>query len=43
MAYYARQAVHDESLGKAEDMLNQFEIDTGRMLHEKEVVTRQTH
>jgi HAMP domain-containing protein len=43
MAYYARQAVHDESLGKVEDMLNQFEIDTGRMLHEKEVVTRQTH
>ena len=43
MFYYARQAVHDESLGKAEDILDQFEIAVGQKLHEIEVITRQTH
>ena len=43
MFYYARQAVHDESLGKAEDILDQFEIAVGQKLHGIEVITRQTH
>ena len=43
MFYYARQAVHDESLGKAEDILDKFEIVVGQKLHEIEVITRQTH
>lgn len=43
MFYYARQAVYAESLGKTEDILDKFEIVVGHMLHEKEVVARQTH
>ena len=43
MFYYSRQAVREESLGKAEDYLDKFEIVVGHKLHEKEVVTRQTH
>lgn len=43
MFHFARQAVHEESMGKAEDLLDKFEIVVTKKLHEKEVVTRQTH
>ena len=42
MFYYARQAVREESIGRAEDLLDRFEIEVGRKLHEKEVVSKQT-
>ncbi len=41
--FNARQAVREESLGKAEDLLDKFEILVASKLHEKEVVARQTH
>jgi len=43
MFYYARQAVREESIGRAEDILDKFEIVVGHKLHEKEVVAKQTH
>lgn len=43
MFYYAREAVQNEAEGKAEDLLDMMEIDVTNTLHEKEVVTRQTH
>ena len=43
MFYHARQIVRAESVGKAEDLLDKFEIAVINKLHEKEVVTRQTH
>lgn len=43
MFYYARQAVRTEAEGKAEDLLQKMEIVTTNVLHEKEVVARQTY
>ena len=43
MFYYAREAVQNEAEGKAQDLLDMMEIDVTNTLHEKEVVTRQTH
>ena len=43
MFYHARQIVRAESIGKAEDLLDKFGIAVINKLHEKEVVTRQTH
>lgn len=43
MFYYAREAVREESLGKAEDVLDKFEITIGNTLHEKEVIAKQAH
>ena len=43
MFYYAREAVRNEAEGKALDLLEMMEIDVTNTLHEKEVVTRQTH
>lgn len=43
MFYYARQAVRDEALGKAEDVLDKFEVTIDNTLREKEVVTKQVH
>lgn len=42
MFYYARQAVRAEAEGKAENMLQNMEITAANILHEKEVVARQT-
>lgn len=43
MFYYAREAVRTESLGKGEDLLEKMELIALNILHEKEVVARQTH
>ena len=43
MFYYAREAVRNEAEGKAQDLLEMMEIDICNTLHEKEVITRQTH
>ena len=42
MFYYAREAVRAEAFGKADDLLDKFEIVVTDKLHEKEVVARQT-
>ena len=43
MFYYARQAVRDEALGKAEDVLDRFDVTLDNIFREKEVVAKQVH